>query len=254
VTEVQRYPAGKNNAEDTCQRVTYSYETNPYSSTFTQNATGRLTAMQYYAGNCPAGVGQSMTEMYSYNPPGQVTAKSLQAGTAAAQTAYYSYDGWGRLYYMAYPATGLVSLFYGYDGMGRLNSLSVPGVTGYWVQNAQYDLAGRMNSMQYAAVAGGAYTLETMTYNVNGQLASLNWGAAPGSSGYPGLAGGIQYSYSATQNNGQITQAVDTLSGETIGYQYDALKRLTSATSTPTSGSSTAPWTQTFQYDGFGFV
>src|SRR5207245_1580187 len=32
----------------------------------------------------------------------------------------------------------------------------------------------------------------------------------------------------------------------------DALKRLTSAASTPTSGSSTAPWTQTFQYDGFG--
>jgi len=90
-----------------------------------------------------------------------------------------------------------------------------------------------------------------MTYNVNGQMASLNWGAAPGSTGYAGPTGGIQYSYSATQNNGQITQAVDTLSGETIGYQYDALKRLTSAASTPTRGSSTAPWTQTFQYDGF---
>jgi hypothetical protein len=37
----------------------------------------------------------------------------------------------------------------------------------------------------------------------------------------------LQYTYSATQNNGQITQAVDTLSGETISYHYDALKRLT---------------------------
>ena len=82
------------------------------------------------------------------------------------------------------------------------------------------------------------------TYNVNGQLASVSWPSC--------IGGGIQYVYSATQNNGQITQAVDTLSGETISYQYDALKRLTSASSTPNAGSSTAPWTETFQYDGFG--
>ena len=181
----------------------------------------------------------------------------MQPGTATAQTAYYSYDISGRLTYMGYPATGLVELSYGYDGMGRLNSLNEPGPA-YWVQNVQYDLAGRMTSMQYAAVPSGPYTFpgapytqETMTYNVNGQMSSLNWGVAPGSTGYTGPAGGIQYSY-PTQNNGQITQAVDTLSGETIGYQYDSLKRLMSATSTPTSGSSTAAWTQTFQYDGFG--
>jgi RHS repeat-associated protein len=64
--------------------------------------------------------------------------------------------------------------------------------------------------------------------------------------------GGLQYSYSATRNNGQITQTTDTLSGETIGYQYDALKRLTSASSTPISGSTPTAWTQNFQYDGFG--
>jgi YD repeat-containing protein len=57
--------------------------------------------------------------------------------------------------------------------------------------------------------------------------------------------GALQYVYSAAQNNGQITQMVDTVSGETISYQYDALKRLTSA-------SSTAAWNQTYQYDGFG--
>ncbi len=67
-----------------------------------------------------------------------------------------------------------------------------------------------------------------------------------------GISGGIQYAYSATQNNGQITQATDTVSGETIAYQYDALKRLNSAASTPISGSTPTAWTQTFQYDGFG--
>jgi YD repeat-containing protein len=62
----------------------------------------------------------------------------------------------------------------------------------------------------------------------------------------------IQYGYSATQNNGQITQAVDNVSGETIAYQYDALRRLTSAASTPIAGTTPTAWTQTFQYDGFG--
>jgi YD repeat-containing protein len=85
----------------------------------------------------------------------------------------------------------------------------------------------------------GTYYLQSqsMTYNVNGQLSS---------------SGGIQYVYSATQNNGQIAQAIDTISGETISYQYDALKRLTSASATPTAGSSPAARTQTYQYDGFG--
>jgi RHS repeat-associated protein len=62
----------------------------------------------------------------------------------------------------------------------------------------------------------------------------------------------MQYSYSATQNSGQITQAVDTVSGETIAYQYDLLKRLVSASATPTANSPSAAWTEAFQYDGFG--
>ena len=66
----------------------------------------------------------------------------------------------------------------------------------------------------------------------------FNWGG-----------GSISYVYSGTQNNGQITQVVDSLSGETITYQYDALKRLTSACSSLNNCTS-AP--TTFQYDGFG--
>ena len=34
----------------------------------------------------------------------------------------------------------------------------------------------------------------------------------------------ISYNYSATQNNGQITQVVDSISGETVSYQYDNLE------------------------------
>ena len=43
-------------------------------------------------------------------------------------------------------------------------------------------------------------------------------------------------------------------SGETITYQYDALKRLTQASSTPIAGSTPAAWTQNYTYDGFGNI
>ncbi len=266
VTMIQRYPTGKSNAEDTCQRVTYSYDTNPYSTTFSQYTTGRLAAAKYYAGACL----QLMTEMYSYHPAGVVTAKSLQVGTAGTMAVAYGYNTAGQVTTMQYPTTGAGwwTFNYGYDSMGRPSSLNetLPGSpSSSWVPAAQYDLAGRMSSLQYAAGAvyqGNnlvtVYTQETMGYNVNGQLTSLNWTWAPGSQGYlsVGPAGGIQYSYpaasSTTGNNGQISQAVDNLSGETITYLYDSLRRLTSATSTPLAGGVPSGWAETFGYDGFG--
>ena len=83
---------------------------------------------------------------------------------------------------------------------------------------------------------------------MNSQLTGINWNT-PGNAA---MTGGLQYGYSATQNNGQITQMTDTLSGETTVYQYDSLKRLTSAAATPALGSSAAAWTEQFGYDGFG--
>jgi hypothetical protein len=70
-----------------------------------------------------------------------------------------------------------------------------------------------MTSVQYPNPWMAA-TPETMTYNVNGQMTSRNWRASS-PSGY--TTTGLSYSYSATQNNGQITHMTDTLSGETVG-------------------------------------
>jgi RHS repeat-associated protein len=115
-----------------------------------------------------------------------------------------------------------------------------------------------MTSMQMLSVPnsyyGNTYQTESMTWNVNGQMTGKSWSAAS-LPFYPYAAlvsGAVQYNYSSTQNNGQITGVTDSISGETIGYQYDALKRLTSASSTPTTGSTPAAWTQSFSYDGFG--
>ena len=96
-----------------------------------------------------------------------------------------------------------------------------------------------------------------MAYNDNGQLTTKSFGTPALYDCHhitPAQTKSIQYSYgttSGTQNTGQITQAVDSISGETISYAYDSLKRLVTATSVAT-GTSTALWSQGFTYDGFG--
>jgi RHS repeat-associated protein len=293
VTMVQHFPQGQANAEDTCQRVTYVYGTDPTTYSYS-----RLISVSIAGGNgCPGYSGATLPwygESYTYNAPGGIATKAASFGGGGASVSY-TYNTAGQVSSVSYPVTGIdphwnwggdcddsgdcdfpnqgvpYTLTYGFDSMGRPNSLKdnyytsisyqdanyeTPSQWPYnqttWVQNVQYDLAGRLNSMQYLTtlsdngngVVTDTYTTQTKSYNTNGQLASLSYSG--------GVTGSIAYNYSATQNNGQITQAVDTISGETISYQYDQLKRLTSASSTPTSGSSTAAWSEAFQYDGFG--
>jgi YD repeat-containing protein len=45
VTMVQRYPNGRNNSEDTNQRVTYGYDTNAVNPGFSQYSQGRLATV-----------------------------------------------------------------------------------------------------------------------------------------------------------------------------------------------------------------
>jgi RHS repeat-associated protein len=56
----------------------------------------------------------------------------------------------------------------------------------------------------------------------------------------------MEYRYSATQNNGQITQQKNWATAEEVTYQYDSLQRLISAVTTGPE------WGQSFTYDGFG--
>ena len=174
-----------------------------------------------------------------------------------------------------------VTLTYGYDTMGRPNALTdLNGATGAgfsWpsgtpvnvVQNVQYDYAGRMTVMQYldgfynvpgppyfgALAKTSGWMQRSMSYNVNGQLGSIGFAGPDVGPGTATPINVITYTYSATQNNGQITQAADTVisGGETIVYQYDALKRLISTSATPVYPlGPPAAYTEAFQYDGFG--
>jgi YD repeat-containing protein len=182
VTEIQRYPTGKNNAEDTCRQALYTYDTNSVSSSFSQYAAGRLTTAVYPV--CTTGgtlapaysstPGGTVTEMYSYHPAGAVTAKQMRVfrgGTDAdgnygtgygSVEADYSYDGAGNVvtYELQYPTTNgsTPSVYtYSYDGMERPVGLTAPWQQGCilntgneaLVQNVSYDFAGRMTGMQF---------------------------------------------------------------------------------------------------------
>ena len=167
VTEVQRYPKGKNNAEDTCQQVKYTYDTNPVNAAFSQNAFGRLTVVQYNI--CVRGHNQAVTEMYSYTPAGKVTAKQVLISHCgydydmnwacgnAPLNATYTYDGLGQV-------ASANGAYYGYDSLGRHVSLTDPTINGQtgnpkvWVQNATYDPGSRLTTLDtWAGIASQSF-------------------------------------------------------------------------------------------------
>jgi RHS repeat-associated protein len=257
---------------NTGRLTTVNYGTIPYGNGI--YSCRPSNSASYYLNNPSYGY----VETYSYHPAGGIIDKELWVNplypgsnqpiaAPAALDVYYTFNQAGQIATTTYPTTGsqftttynnpqtftyTPSTFtYAYDTMGRPNSLIVNSpfaINGYlyppsqnkWVQNVTYDYAGRQSSLQYWD-GNYNYVTESKTWNGSGHLASVLWGGT-----------GMQYSYSSTQNNGQITQAVDAVSGETIVYQYDLLKRLVSASATPTAGSGSAAWTETFQYDGFG--
>jgi YD repeat-containing protein len=66
---------------------TYSYDTNPYDSTYSQYAAGRLTAVQYTRSN-----GDTFTDMFSYAQPGSMAGKRLRVARTLWTGARLSAD------------------------------------------------------------------------------------------------------------------------------------------------------------------
>jgi len=251
--EVQRYPQGQSHSEDTCQREDYSYDSNPYLSGFSQNAAGRLAAVQY-KGGYNAGSGNcntTFTEMYSYNTGGAPVAKRVRTTRTLNSTAYYTdleadytYDNEGRTTAVQYPSSTANSngtlvttagpdLGTTYDTMGRPLTLTNLANNSRIISAASYG-----PSSQLLSITG--QVSETRTYNSMLQLLTLS------SSNSSGGAVNFTYGYSGTQNNGKILSQTDNISGEEVVYTYDALNRLLTATATNNS------WGQSYSYDGFG--
>src|SRR5580700_5759494 len=102
---VQRFPNGwngrSNAGEDLCGRVTYTYDTNPLSSGFSQYSNGRLTTVQYAiptwnsggsgCSSSPSTAQDTYAEMYSYDQAGAVTAKNLQLQRVLMDSGFNEY-------------------------------------------------------------------------------------------------------------------------------------------------------------------
>lgn len=259
LAQIQRYPVS-GGAEDTCQRTEFYYDTNPYDSQFSQYSYNRLKAAKWGGAGCSTPY--EFRELYSYTPGGLVTKKRLMAVGAQPLTVetQQSYDTEGRVIDVKYPDSwkntngGLPFQFqtgatygYSYDAMGRPVGITEyqPTATVVWAKEAQYGPAGELKQMKYRNMASGFPSMdfytETRTYNNRVQLTRLTVNI-PSELNVMDL----EYRYSATQNNGQITQQKDWLSGEEVNYQYDGLQRLISAATTGPE------WGQSFSYDGFG--
>jgi hypothetical protein len=136
----------------------------------------------------------------------------------------WEYNAEGKMTKVTYPAAaggGGQSYVYGYDSMGRLKTMGPQEAQTSVVSDVTYGPAGEMLTMT-------GMVNESRGYNSRLQLTSFN---------------GVSYGY-GTSNNGRITS--ETVSGETVVYQYDELNRLVKA---ETQGD---VWGQEFIYDGFG--
>jgi RHS repeat-associated protein len=239
-------------AGDACQTVDYWYDANPHDGAWSVNTWGRVAAVQYGGQSCQGGLFQ---EFYKYTAAGLPTAKKLRFWRNDSWyelASAHGYDNEGRNTSITYPGhyvddyeEGWVwrngpTYTYTFDAMGRPTKLTEGGANPIdWVKEVTYNVAGQITQMKYPRTTNwhGAYLVETRSYNNRMEMTRLT------------VLGGEtdwEYRYSATQNNGQITQVKDWVTGEEVTYQYDSLKRLISAVTTGPD------WGLSFSYDGFG--
>lgn len=202
--------------------VTYTFGTSA-----TQNNNGRVTTMTDGLGS----------ESYTYDILGRVT----QLQKVVNGTTYpinYGFNLVGSVTSLTYPSGRIVTP--NYDNIGRLSSLS-SGSTNL-VSNLTYDALFGPTGFTYgngvSAVTG---------YSANrGQLTSMTYSKSSQT------LFGLTYSYAQSGgNNGQIASITDSVdSGRNANYAYDALGRLSTAS---TAGSTNYPaWGLSFGYDRYG--
>jgi RHS repeat-associated protein len=228
LTQVRRYVPSNTPpyppVEDVNQRTDYYYDTNPF-DTISQNSWGRLAAVVFR--NYSPG---TFTYMYSYTTGGLITKKRMKLTRDTwygVLDAAYEYDNEGRTTSVTYPSGGKYT--YSFDSMGRPNQLTDPN-NAVVVSGVSYGAADQLTQITYDG------RTETRVYNSRFQLTRLT---VPGSMD-------LEYRYSTTANNGQITQQKDWLSGEEVNYTYDSLARLIQAATTD------ATWGVAYGYDGYG--
>jgi RHS repeat-associated protein len=205
-------------------------------------ALGRLTSMT-------DGVG---SETYTYNNRGEMTQLQKVIGTTTYTTSY-AYNFAGELSSTTYPSTRVVQQTF--DTIGRLcavgtsSSTCSSGTT--FATSFGYNAAQRVTGFNYGNGLYASFGFSSDRL----QLTCLDYSTTNrgGTCTHDSTTKfGLGYSYgSAGSNNGQIASITDSVdSGRNATYTFDALYRLTSAT---TNGSTNYPkWGLSMTYDRYG--
>lgn len=231
---------------DPAHAVRMYYDVNPFDAGYSQNAMSRLAAVQWGAANSGAGL---FTEMYSYAPSGQVTAKRLRINRGKNDVdldVTYGYDGEGRLNSISY-AGGAVSRSLAYDSLGRPVRVTDTVARQDLVKDVRFDAVGRITAVKSLIPGSDDYYLEQRAYNARGQLTRIHAGPEqPNAADAWMPVVDLAYHYSNDKNDGKIQRVSDSIAGDDIQYRYDALGRLISA------GTVGSGWGLAFEYDDFG--
>jgi len=248
---------------------TYYYDSNPLDSTYPpyppNYGWGRLTAVAWTSSS----MGMNFAEMYNYSQGGLMVGKRMQMSpnpdpnlhgfnpppeTSNLDTTF-TYDNEGHyLGPQGYP-NWPQSFSYTTDTLGRPSGITASPLnqgdsTRVVVKDVIYGVAGELQQARIYQDPGLPYWSTTYlrrnwTYNTLFQATHETGTSEVAGSGSTTVLD-LQYSYTAGQNNGRITQRTDAVSGEQVSYTYDTLNRLITAVTTgPQYGLS---WT----YDGFG--
>ena len=223
------YNGPQNYTEDTSERQTFTYD-----SLNGMSYPGLLTEATF-----ASGLGTNLWTLqnqYAYTPAGQVATKALSVSNAAATasgllTTSYTYDGMGTLISTQYPSPNSLTFTYTLDGLERPIGLT-DNTNHIWASGVSYNPAGQITNATFPSGA------ETWGYNTLNQLTQRT--TTSGSTTRMNMT----YNYTAGKDNGQIGSSTDAVTGETITYLYDSLKRLAKASS--------GTWSDTYAYDGFG--
>lgn len=239
VTSVKRYTwNGSSYVHQACQDVDYYYDQNPDTSS-NYNLRGRLAKVT--AKQCDTVV-NSYSETYEYEVSGLLNHRDSEwtrLGVKLTRRVDPQWNAAGRMESFGYGTAGsLYSYAYTQDNMGRPTTMTGESLT--LVDNISFNAAGAMTAFRRRESA--SITVNN-TYTFNDLYQLTNQTVVKGGTTLQNLT----YTFSATQNNGQIVSQTDALSGETVEYEYDALNRLISA-ATPGGGG----WGLSFSYDGFG--
>jgi RHS repeat-associated protein len=249
------------NQYDNFNNLTQRTDARGVITNYSYDTLNRLTQTSYNVGT--TGVASTPTVAYTYGTtPSQNNNGRLITMTDGTGSESYSYDILGRTTQLQKVLGGTTyTTSYQYNQAGNVTSTTYPSQK---VIQKNYDAIGRPSSI----ANGTSSIVSALAYNTNFQLTGFTYGNGISASqtfsadraqltgvSYTGTNGtifGLTYSHAQSGgNNGEIASTTDSFdSGRSATYTYDALGRLSTAT---TAGSTNYPqWGLSFTYDRYG--